>query len=170
MTQQVKSTKCYISSFIHTSMDKSLQSAGISNGIISFAIPDYGVLFRCLGEGDLIDMEFSSFFALLEFIRSKFEKNQIKSVEVISSNPHFVFSFTTFSDRLKNGSAYRQLLNQFVKEMTISVGYIKPLNNKALISPADYPSMPADKKIVLSFTNEELHKSEFKALQKGIKL
>ena len=165
-----KKTNCYISSFEHRSMDPILAAQGISKGIISFAVPDFGVLFRCQSEGNIVDMEFSAFFSLLEFIRSKLKNEKIQSVQLFSSNPHFVFSFSSYSDRLKEGTAYRQLLNEFTKVMTVSVGYIKPLSNKALISPADYPSIPQDKNVRIAFSQEELHKTEFKPIQKGVKL
>ena len=142
-------------------MDPILAAQGISKGIISFAVPDFGVLFRCQSEGNIVDME---------FFRSKLKNEKIQSVQLFSSNPHFVFSFSSYSDRLKEGTAYRQLLNEFTKVMTVSVGYIKPLSNKALISPADYPSIPQDKNVRIAFSQEELHKTEFKPIQKGVKL
>lgn len=170
MSQEEKITKCFIASFIYPSQDTVLLSHGVSNGLISFAIPNLGVIFRCLGEGDAFNMEFSTFFSLLEFLQTKLKDEQIKTVQVLSSNPHFVFSFSTYSDSLKEGTVYRQLLNSYMKKLSIQVGYVKPQNNQALYSTADYPSIPTNKTVDLTLSKEELSKTEFKSLQKGIKL
>ena len=61
-------------------------------------------------------------------------------------------------------------MDEFSKLLNISIAYVKPLENKALISPADYPTLPEGKKIELPFDQNELMKTEFKPFQKGIKL
>ncbi len=170
MAQQIRTTKCFIASFIHSEQDTYLQKQGISKGLISFSIPDLGVLFRCIGEGDSLSMEFSTFFSLLEFLQTKLKDEKIKTVHVFSSNPHFVFSFSSYSDLLKTGTTYRQMLDSFLKKMSIQVGYVKPQNNQALYSTADYPSIPSNKTVSLSVSRDEISKIEFKPLQKGIKL
>ena len=170
MSKKDKVTKCYISSYLFPNQDKVLQEQGISNGLISFAVPDFGVIFRCVGEGDTLQMEFSTFFSLLEFLLTKLKDENIKSVQVFSSNPHFVFSFSSYSEYLKEGTAYRQLLDSFMKKMSIQVGYVKPQSNQAFYSTADLPSIPTGKKVDLAMSKEELTKTEFKPLQKGIKL
>ncbi len=170
MNKNNQVTKCFIASYIYPNQDAVLQDEGISNGLITFAVPNLGVMFRCVGEGSALNMEFSTFFSLLEFLQTKLKEEHIKSVQVLSSNPHFVFSFSTYSDCLKEGTAYRQLLDTYMKKMSIQVGYINPQKNQAFHSTADYPSIPKDKTVELAMTKEELTKTEFKSLQKGIKL
>ncbi len=170
MTKQNKITKCFIASFTYPKQDLVLQKHGVANGLISFAIPNLGVIFRCIGEGNALTMEFSTFFSLLEFLQTKLVDEQIKTVQVLSSNPHFVVSFTSYSDSLRKGTAYRQLLDSYMKNMSIQVGYIKPKSNQALYSTIDCPSIPKDKTVDLNLSRDELLKAEFKSLQKGIKL
>ncbi len=170
MTQQIKITKCFIASFMHPDQDLYLQKQGISNGLISFSIPNLGILFRCIGEGDMLSMEFSTFFSLLEFLQTKLKDEKINKIHVFSSNPRFVFSFSSYSNLLKAGTTYRQMLDSCLKKMSIQVGYVKPQNNQALSSTADYPSIPTDKIVDLAVSKDELSKIEFKPLQKGIKL
>ena len=154
---------------MHPKQDSVLQEHGISNGVITFSIPNLGIVFRCLGEGDSLNMEYSTFFSLLEFTQSKLKDEHINSVQVFSSNPHFVFSFSTYSDFLKEGTAYRQLLNSYMSKMSIQVIYVKPQFNQALCSTADFPSIPVDRTITLAITKDELSRIEFKPLHKGIK-
>ena len=115
--------------------------------MICFAIPAYGILFRCRTEGALIELEFSAFFSLLEFVSTKLKDEKVGSVQVCSSNPHLVFSFSKVSTRMAPGSAHRQLLAKYSKAMTISVAYVKPPENKALLSPAEYASVPANQTV-----------------------
>ncbi|KAA3635477.1 MAG: hypothetical protein DWP97_04745 [Calditrichaeota bacterium] len=170
MANSEEKIKCFIASFQHKKMDPGLSAEEVSNGLIAFSVPQLGLLFRCQSEGEPLKMEFSSFFALLEFLKTKVKDIPLNSLEVLSSNPHFVFSFSPYSETLKKGSVFRNILNEYSKIFKISVGYIKPLSNKALISTTEYPSIPQDKKIELDFTTEELFKIEFKPIQKGIKL
>ena len=162
--------KCYIAAIQNKVTDKFLEKAGFSKGIISFSIPDYGIIFRCRSEGNIMEMEFAVFFSLLKFITTKLSEQKIKKITVFSSNPAFIFSFAGDTPFFKKGSANRQLLDEFSKLLNISIAYVKPLENKALISPADYPTLPEGKKIELPFDQNELMKTEFKPFQKGIKL
>lgn len=159
---------CYISSFINNKIDKKLEEHGISKGVVSFSIPNYGIQFRCRTGGMQLEMEFIAFFSLLEFIKTKLKDEKIRKVHVVSSLPHFVFAFTGGSDFLKNNSSYRNLFLEYSKVMTISIGYIKSIQNDALKSPILHPSLPKDKEIKIDIPDSEMFKTEFKSIQKGI--
>lgn len=169
MTEKTKSTKCYIASYAYPKQDSVLKQHGISGGLICFSIPGLGIAFRCLAQGENLKMEFSTFFSLLEFIQTKLKNENIKSVEVHSSNPQFVFAFSSYSDFLKEGTTYRHLLNSYMKTFSIQIKYVKPQLNQALYSASDFPSLPVDKKIDMEMNKEEMNKIEFKPFQKGIK-
>jgi hypothetical protein len=161
---------CYISSKINRNIDSELEKIGISKGIISFAVPNYGIQFKCRSEGLEIDMEFAAFFSLLEFIVTKMKNEKIRKVHINSSMPHFVFAFTGMSEYLKENSPYKKLLSEYSKKMIITIGYVKQILNDSVKSPSLYPSMPKDKSIKLDFDKSEMFKKEFKSIQKGIRL
>ncbi len=138
--------------------------------MVCFAIPAFGIMFRCRTEGSLIDLEFSALFSLLEFVKSKLKAEKIGSVQVYSSNPELVFAFAENSPHMKKGTARRTLLNQYAKTFRIAVGYVKPSENRVLISPAEYPSIPSDRTVSLDYDPGELKKIEFKPYQKGVKI
>lgn len=161
---------CYIAAVKNKKIDAQLDSLGFSKGLISFSIPDLGIQFRCRTDGDLTAMELSAFFSLLEFISTKLAEEKIKSIKVMSSLPEFVFAFTPHSDTFKEGSSYRQLLDRYAKKISMAISYVPPQQNKALISPADYPSLPDGKQVSINIPQTELTKSEYKPFQKGIKL
>jgi len=170
MKQSIKPLQCYIAAFNNTRLDPFLESRGFSKGMVCFAIPAYGILFRCRSQGRVVDLEFGAIFSLLEFIKTKLQGEKIKSVQVYSSNPELVFAFTENSPQMRKGSARRLLLNEYARLMKIAVGYVKPADNRALISPAEYPSLPADKTVALNFDSSDLKRLDFKPFQKGIKI
>ncbi|UCE25841.1 MAG: hypothetical protein JSU74_07305 [Candidatus Zixiibacteriota bacterium] len=162
--------KCYIAAFANRRLDPFLESNGFSRGMVCFAIPAFGIMFRCRTEGNMIDLEFSALFSLLEFVKSKLKAEKVGAVQIYSSNPQLVFSFAENSPQMKKGTARRTLLNQYAKAFQIAVGYVKPSENRALVSPAEYPSLPSDRTIDLDYDTVDLKKIEFKPYQKGIKI
>lgn len=145
-----KYLKCYIATSCREAADPYLAERGFAAGVVSFAIPDYGILFRCRVSGAPIDLEFGAYFALLRFIRTRLSQEKIKAVQVHSSNPEFVFAFSGKSPHLVKDEERRRLLNEYSREFTLAVGYIPPLDNRAVLSPVDLPSVPQGAKIALS--------------------
>ena len=170
MSKSDKPLRCYIAGFNNSRLDPFLESRGFSRGMVCFAIPAYGILFRCRTEGRVVDLEFGAIFSLLEFINTKLKDEKIKSVQIYSSNPEAVFAFTENSPHMREGSPRRLLLNGYAKKMKIAVGYVKPNDNRALISPAEYPSLPADKSVALHIDSRDLKRVEFKPFQTGVKV
>ncbi|MBU2534532.1 MAG: hypothetical protein KKB37_17470, partial [Alphaproteobacteria bacterium] len=150
MATELRYLKCYTASFLGNTMDPLLAEKGFARGLIIFAVPDYGILFRCRALGSAVDLEFAAYFALLRFIKTRLSDQQVKAVQVYSSNPEFVFSFTGKSRHLNNNEERRRLLREYGREFKLAVGYIRPVDNKALISPGDFPSMPVGARIELS--------------------
>ena len=162
--------KCYISSFIKPKIDADLERYGIAKGMLAFAIPNFGVLFKCRTEGKLLEMEFAAFFALLEFLTTKLNEEKITKVHVLSSLPHFIFSVSGSSNFMKANSSYRQILERYTRKLIISVGYIKPQQNEALKPASLFPILPLEKKININMSKSEFFKTDFKSIQRGIKL
>lgn len=150
--------------------DPVLESINISRGILSFSIPDYGVMFKARAEGFPLDMEIAVFFSLLEFIKSKLNDKKIKNIEIYSSNSQFVFSFKSDSTVFQNGSPRKSLLRSYTSLFRVNVSYIDAFRNVALTSPTDNPSLPKGKYVDLNFSEQELNGIEFKDFQTGLKL
>lgn len=170
MSKPDKPLRCYVAAFHNTRLDPFLESRGFSKGMICFAIPAYGILFRCRSTGPVVDLEFSAIFSLLEFIKTKMHDERIKSIRIYSSNPELVFAFTENSPHIQDGSPRRLLLNGYAKSMKIGVSYVKPAANRALVSPAEYPSLPLGKRVALQFDSKDLNRVDFKPFQKGVKV
>jgi hypothetical protein len=162
--------KCFVVGLNHRSIDPALESQGVANGIMMFSIPEFGIIFRCRAAGQPVDLEFGALFALLKFIQSKLADQKIKKLHIFSSNPEFVFSFAGNSRHLKADTERMKLLTEFNHEFQMAVSFIDAIKNQALVSPADYPSMPAGRSVDLKKDDGDRSKPRFRPVQKGIKL
>ncbi|MDH3889616.1 MAG: hypothetical protein OEV49_00915 [candidate division Zixibacteria bacterium] len=162
--------KCFIVGLKPKSIDPVLTAHGVVGGLVVFSIPELGILFRCRAEGDPIDLEFGALFALLKFIKTKLADRKIKHLHIFSSNPEFVFSFTGNSRHLKPESERMKLLAGFNREFQMAVSFVDAIKNQALVSPADYPSMPKSSSLGLKPDQPESSQPRFEPLRKGIKL
>lgn len=135
-----------------------------------YGIPDYGVQFKCRADGSLIDLEFAAFLTLLKYISTSLKDEGIRSILVHSSNPEFVFAFTGQTPHLVKGSARERLLREFAKSIRIAVKFVPSTENRSLISPTDYPSLPAGAAGSLSPDIEISNTARIRPFQRGIKL
>ena len=158
----------YTAAFHNHSIDPALEHRGFTRGMIVFAIPSFGVLFRCRAEGPVVDLEFGAFFALLRFVKTRLTGVRVESLQIFSSNPEFVFSFTGKSRHLSQQSERTRLLTEYSKHFKLSVAFVEAIENKALVSPADYPSLPHGTEISLKPGGEDYEKSSFRPFQKGL--
>ena len=159
--------KCYTAAFNNCLNDPYLADIGFAGGMISFAVPDYGVL-RCRAHGSVLDLEFGAFFALLRFLKTRLSDQKIKAVQVMSSNPEFVFSFSGKRQSLAMHKERVRLLRDYSRQFVLAVGYVKSVENRSLLSPTNYASLPTHTEISLKPDPSESHKSGFKPIRKGI--
>lgn len=168
--EKVTPVKCYLAGVINTEIDPDLENRGFCRGMLVFAIPTLGILFRCRAQGERIDLEFGAFFALLKFLKSKLGEEKIKSIQVHSSNPEFVFAFTGKTRHLGPDSERMKLVKEYSRHFQIAVALSKPSENFALASTADLPSLPSDRSIKLRRDKADSEAPRFKPFQRGIRL
>jgi hypothetical protein len=167
---QPGSCRTYIASIIRPHSDRYLAANGFCGGMVIFALPDYGIQFKCQAEGQQIDLEFGAFFALLRFVESSLAAEKIKAVTVLSSCPEFVFAFTGKSRHLQPDSNRERLLKERTAKLSVTVSYIERHRNQALVSPAEYPSLPEGKSILVKSKLTDTTSRSFRPIQKGIRL
>jgi len=170
MENQSILTKCYIAGFENQEIDPDLHRRGFCHGMLAFAIPHLGILFRCRARGEAIDLEFGALFSLLKFIKTKLAKEDLKNLQIFSSSPEFVFSFAGNSKHLPPDSQRMKMVKKYHSELKMQIGLIEMVENKALIITSDFPSMPDGCSI--SFEKEKLISKtpRFKPFQQGIRL
>ena len=161
---------CFIGAEHLRPSDPWLRSQGLVEGMIIFGIPHYGVQFKCRVEGDLIDLEFAAFFALLRTITTRLKDEAIRSVEVFSSNPEFVFAFTGRSKHLEDGSERVKLIKEYSQKLNISVRLVDRRHNEALRSPAEYPALPTNRYVAMKPDPFEHRKVRIGPFLRGVEL
>ena len=162
--------KCFVVGLNHRRIDPVLESQGVANGVMTFSIPEFGIIFRCRAAGQPVDLEFGALFALLKFIQTKLADQKITKLHIFSSNPEFVFSFTGNSRHLKPDTERMRLLAEFNHRFQMAVSFIDAIKNQALVSAADYPSIPVERSVDLKRDDDSRSKPRFQSVQKGIKL
>ena len=169
MKENKRTKDCYIASYQIPNLDPYLKQNGFFSGMILFAIPDFGIQFRCRADGQHIDLEFAAFFSLLDFAQNDLSAEKIKSILVYSSHPEFIFAFTGDSKHMPARSARFKKVQEYYKKIKTAISYIRPTQNRALMPAADYPTVPDSAGILLPKASE-LNKSSFGPWRKGLRL
>ncbi len=167
MEKVTKHLDCHIGSLVQPHEDPYLDSHGFSRGMILFAIPSYGILFKCRAEGEAIDLEFGAFFAVLQFIRDSLAEQKIRQVRISSSNPQFIFSIINRTASVATNPQRQKILAEYMTFFEVALAYVPVMKNKTMIPPNEYPSMPQGQTAPLS-TSPADSKAQFKPIQKGI--
>ena len=145
-----------------------MKKNGLTKNLVIFSIPSLGIHFKCRVEGEPIELEFAAFFSLLKFIETSFGKKKVKAIKVFSSNPEFIFSFSGNSKHLSKGSEKFNLLHQYANKISIAVGLVEKIKNRALTPTSEYPSLPVDRElnINMDFIGKK-KKKQFQTLPEG---
>ncbi len=111
-------------------------------GTISFAVPDYGILFRCRGEGTRTELEIIAFMGLLRFAEANKELFHHKELHIHTDFPFIVYLLngaTSASDRMEAVAAKAR---QYAKEFTFQVKWVDVHDNRAAAPIRDIPDLP----------------------------
>lgn len=165
-----KPVACFIGARILQPSDPYLRRLEVYSGLVIFGIPHYGVQFKCRADGELVDLEFAAFFALLRTITTKLKDEGLRAIEVCSSNPEFVFAFTGKSRHLLDGSERAKLLKEYSSRLAITVRFVHPHENRALASPADFPTLPTNRYVSMTPDPFDYKNVSIKPLQRGVSL
>ena len=161
---------CYIGAFKAPLQEAYLETHGFSRGMILFAIPSYGVLFRCRADGDLLDLEFGAFFALLRFIKTSLTKEQIKNLRVLSSNPEFVFTMMNRGPGLEDRPKREKMLKKYCNYFEIQTALIPAHKNQAGQRPGDFCCTPKHLIPPVKPSRRNQSRTRFQPIQKGLSL
>lgn len=162
--------RCFLGSVADLPLDPWLEEHGFSRGMILFAIPDYGVLFKCRAFGTPLDLEFGACLAALKFIDSSLAKEKIAEVHLLTSNAELLYAITGPSRHITPGSERERLLAEHRQKRKLHVAFVERHLNRAFVPVAGYPSLPDGRTVKVSGDWAATSKSVFKPLQKGIEL
>ena len=138
--------KCYIAAKTNL-RDRSIRQ----NGLISFAIPDLGILFRVRGLGSHYELEYLSLFSLLRFIdlnRSAFDNHKIN---IYSASSLLVYQVNQNAFCQKEVEKHKNLAVAYKNTLKFSLSWIPESENKAENGMLDLPPPKEALKMDLSF-------------------
>ena len=160
---------CYIAGLTRRPIDPALRDAGFTGHLVIFAIPEYGILFRCRVDADPLSLERAAFFTALRYITTQLKDAGITGVRVLSSSPEFVFAVANGGRLFEPGSESGRLLEKYRARLEIAVAVVERRRNRALVAADSLPCVPRESKSPVSSTSRS-PRPQFKPLQKGLKL
>jgi hypothetical protein len=161
---------CYIASFNRPLAEACLEREGIGQGMILFAIPSYGILFKCRARGNVRELEVGALLALLRFLDTSLKDERIEKVKVFSSTPEIVFRLTHRRHALTDRLGRQKKLDRFFRRFDVQAAYAPPGRNRALAAPGDIPSVPRGQKSPLVPSRPDTGKARLEAIRKGVDL
>lgn len=127
--------KCYISG---------RPGAGESGrGIVSFAVPDYGILFRSLAEGSRMDLEMIAFLSFLRFAVHNQDVFGSPELHIYTDHETLASMMEPVNPSAKPGSLQREA-KKIAGKLRFRVLLIPPEANRAAGPVADIPDLPAN--------------------------
>jgi hypothetical protein len=121
------------------------------HGLISFAIPDLGILFRVRAFGSHYELEYMSLLSLLRFIelnRSAFENHKIN---IYSTSSLMVYQVNQNAFCQKEVEKHKNLAVAYKNTLKFSLSWIPESANKAESGMLDLPPFKSSLKMNLSF-------------------
>jgi hypothetical protein len=138
--------KCFIAAKSNH-QDKSIRQ----KGLVSFAIPDLGILFRTFYFGSHYELEYMSLLSLLRFIelnRPAFEKQKI---DIYSTSSLLVYQVNQNVFCEKELEKHKNLAVAYKNTFNFSLSWVPQSENKAEKGMLDLPPLKTSFKMNLSF-------------------
>jgi hypothetical protein len=143
--------KCFITAKVKQA-DKSLRQ----NGLVSFAIPDWGILFRASYVGSYYELEYMSLLSLLRFVelnRPAFENHKI---DIYSTSSILVYQVSQNAFCQKEIERHKNLAVAYKNIIDFSLNWIPQSENRAetgMLDLSPLKSSPNRKDAGLNTTN-----------------
>lgn len=119
-------------------------SADGGRGIISFAVPDYGILFRCRGEGTRTELEIIAFMSLLRFAEANKELFHKKELHIHTDFPLIVYLLNDPKTASGKLGAVATRARQYAREFIFQATWVDPRDNRAAAPILTIPDLPAE--------------------------
>jgi hypothetical protein len=113
------------------------------SGLVSFAIPDVGVLFRSTWEGNLYQCQYVSLLMLLKFIEVNPDVFSQVELQLYGDCPPIIQQINGQAYTPKSLEAYRDLTRLYVKKLRFSLRWIPEQENRATNKAMDIPPNPS---------------------------
>ena len=128
--------KCYVSGRPVSKESK--------EGIVSFAVPEYGILFRCAAEGTRSDLEIIAFLSFLRFVEHNKDIFKLRELQIFTDFPPLAY---LMDKQVASGKGMEAVLRQAQKSakgIIYKVLWIDTARNRAAGPVGSIPDLPED--------------------------
>ena len=126
--------KCYVSGRL-------LSSDG-REGIVSFAIPEQGVLFRCAAEGSRSDLEIIAFLTFLRFVEHNKDIFKKRELHIYTDFPPLAYLMDKHVVARKGMEAVLRQAQKYAREVVYKVMWVERKYNRAADPVGNIPDLP----------------------------
>ncbi len=112
-----------------------------SDGIVSFAVPDLGIIFRSRWSGNLYDIQFAALISLLKFIENNDKIFKGTDIEIHSDAAVVIYQITKNPVVTKSMLQYYQTVQQYRAKFPFKLSWVPLKDNPACHGLSDLPPM-----------------------------
>jgi len=129
-------------------------------GIVSFAVPEFGILFRCHADGARAELEIVAFLTFLRFAEHNLEIFKKRFLYIFSDFPLLVYLMNNGAAVPSGMEAVIGEAKKYARQISFQVKWIDPGENRAAGAVNDLPSLPANHTLkIKTFANLSLIES-----------
>ncbi|MEE9441216.1 MAG: hypothetical protein V3V99_00920 [candidate division Zixibacteria bacterium] len=143
--------KCYVSG--------QYQNGNEKEGIVSFAVPEYGVLFRCMASGTKAELEIIAFLSFLKFAEHNLDIFKTRQLRIFTDFSLLVYIMNNGAVGMPGMEAVVSEAKKYSKKMEYTVKWISEKENRAAESVVNIPQMPVKNRVkIKTFANLNITK------------
>jgi len=131
--------KCYF--YGHNFSEKSDRR---NRGIISFVIPDIGVVYRTRFTGDRFECEYRALISLLEFVASNSDMMEHQQLELLGDSAVVVYQVNGKMPVYSRLQPFYRIVEQFKTKFNFKVSWMPASLNRAAKALPDLPPLKVE--------------------------
>lgn len=126
-------------------------------GVISFAIPDIGVVYRTKCKGDRFECEYLALSALLEFLSANHEVISSQNIEILGDSAVVVYQLNGKMPVFSRLQSHYRRVERYKDKIKFKVAWTPASLNRAAMVVPKLPPLKAEVKFDYSFAEKKAH-------------
>jgi hypothetical protein len=127
------------------------------DGVISFAIPDIGVVYRTKCKGDRLECEYLALAALLEFLNANHEVMSNQNIEILGDSTVVVYQLNGKMPVFSRLQSHYRRIEHYKSKIKFKISWTPASLNRAAMVVPKLPPLKADVKFDYSFAEKKRH-------------
>ncbi|MBD3168558.1 MAG: hypothetical protein GF307_03675 [candidate division Zixibacteria bacterium] len=115
---------------------------GRNDGLVSFAIPDYGIIFRTIWDAGKTECEYLGLLTLLRFLELNAEKFKDEKIEIFSDSSVVVSQLRGLLESTMEVQKYNEAAVHYRQLINYSIHWVPLYENPAFTGLKGFPPNP----------------------------